>query len=55
MGMHRLMNDFHSQEGVRFMCHTGELIRSGMPPRTVAALILEQPLNVGEPWEEGEE
>ena len=55
MGMHKLMTDFHSQEDVRFMCRTGELIRSGMPTRTVAALILEKPLDVGEPWEEGEE
>ena len=54
MGMHKLMTDFHSREDVRFMCNTGELVRAGAM-NVIAALILEKPLDVGEPWEEGEE
>lgn len=49
MGKHRLMTDFYKSEDVRFMCHTGELFVAGTN-RTVAALILENTLDVGEPW-----
>lgn len=46
--MHRLMNDFHANDGVRFLTTYGELLQVGVPCKVLASV--DRRVNVGFPW-----